>query len=113
VTAHPTSDTPRADHTGARGVALHARHIAVLTAIAIGLTHAAAAHRYRVSPRTVRRIADDAARRLGAANTVHAVALATAAGLLDPAHLRDRTTPPMSRSEIVQHTGWKSTETPP
>jgi len=107
MTEQPRS-TPRAQHPAARGTALLTpRHTAVLTAIAIGLPQNAAAHRYGISPRTLRRITEDAARRLGAANTTHAVALAAATGLIDPEHLRDRTTPPLDRAQIIQQRGPK------
>ncbi|WP_433233805.1 LuxR C-terminal-related transcriptional regulator [Actinomadura nitritigenes] len=72
---------------------LDERERAALTAIAIGLTTVAAAHRMGISDRTVRRAVAAAAAKLGAADRTHAVALAALTGQLDPRRIRSRTLP--------------------
>jgi DNA-binding NarL/FixJ family response regulator len=67
--------------------------VAALTAYAIGLTCTATGRRLNIAPSTASRWQRDAARKLGAYNMVHAAALAAAAGILDPAHLKARTIP--------------------
>lgn len=69
------------------------RHVAALTAMAIGLPQNVAVRRLGVSRRTLGRWLDDAESILGADSTTHAVALAVAAGLIDHKHLANRTVP--------------------
>ncbi len=88
------TEQPRAEHPAARGPApLEPRHIAVLTAIAIGLTADTAARHLGISDRTMRRHTAEAARLLGAHCTQHAVSLAILDGHINPGHIRNRTLP--------------------
>lgn len=85
---------------------LDRRHIAALTAVAIGLTGEAAARRYGIASRNLRRVTAEATRRLGAASPVHAAVLATLAGYLDPEHIRARTLPHV-RPEDLDRRMWR------
>ncbi|MFI0406623.1 antitoxin Xre-like helix-turn-helix domain-containing protein [Actinomadura sp. 3N508] len=69
------------------------RERAALTAIAIGLPQEQAARRVGLSTRTFRRVLAGAAEKLGATETIHAVALAAATGQIDHAHIQARTSP--------------------
>lgn len=79
--------------TGTVNGALDERERAALTAVAIGLSHEQAARRVGLSERRFRRILAHAVAKLGATETIHAVALAALTGEIDPAHVRARTCP--------------------
>lgn len=77
----------------AAGPSLTDRERAALTAVAIGLPQEQAARRVGLSERRFRRVLADAVGKLGATETIHAVALAAASQQIDPEHLRVRTCP--------------------
>ncbi|MGH3240881.1 MAG: hypothetical protein ACRDNL_10890 [Spirillospora sp.] len=69
------------------------RERAALTAVAIGLPHEQAARRVGMSPRAFRRVLASAVEKVGATETIHAVAIAAATGQIDPADIHARTSP--------------------
>ncbi|MBO2461143.1 Lsr2 family DNA-binding protein [Actinomadura violacea] len=69
------------------------RERAALTAVAIGLPHEVAARHVGMADRPFRRVLAGAARKLGAAETIHAVAIAAALGQIRVDDLRARTCP--------------------
>lgn len=92
IQAPPPAEHPAAGGGAAR-VELTERQRVALTAMACGLSHAAAGRRLGTSGRTLRRALIEAVDALGARSVMHAVALAVDAGLLDMRHIRERTTP--------------------
>ncbi|WP_242890765.1 Lsr2 family protein [Actinomadura litoris] len=69
------------------------RERAALTAVAIGLPQDVAARQIGVADRVFRRILVAASRKLDAAETIHAVAIAAATGQISMGDLRARTCP--------------------
>lgn len=92
VQAPPPAEHPAAGGGAAR-VELTERQRVALTAMACGLSHAAAGRQLGPSGRTLRRALIEAVDALGARSVMHAVALAVDAGLLDMRHIRERTPP--------------------